>query len=98
MGELFPSNVKGTASAVTAAVGWLLAFTVTKVFQNMLDLLGSPVTFWVFAVMCVFGTIFTAMLVPETKGKDLGEIQMELSGREMNMVAESREKECYQAV
>ena len=98
MGELFPNNVKGMASAITAAIAWLLAFTVTKVFQNMLDTLGSPITFWVFAAMCVVGTVFTAMLVPETKGKDLREIQMELSGREMNSVVDNCEKECYQTV
>jgi hypothetical protein len=45
----------------------------------LLDLLGSPITFWLFAVMCIVGTIFTAVLVPETKGKDLEEIQRELS-------------------
>lgn len=81
LGELFPSNVKGVASAVTAASSWILAFTVTKAFQNMLDLLGSPITFWLFAVMCIAGTVFTAVLVPETKGKDLEEIQLELSGK-----------------
>lgn len=79
LGELFPSNVKGIASAVTAASSWILAFAVTKAFQNLLDLLGSPITFWLFAVMCIVGTIFTAVLVPETKGKDLEEIQRELS-------------------
>jgi fructose-specific phosphotransferase system IIC component len=81
LGELFPSNVKGVASAVTAASSWILAFTVTKAFQNMLDLLGSPITFWLFAVMCIAGTVFTAVIVPETKGKDLEEIQLELSGK-----------------
>jgi SP family facilitated glucose transporter-like MFS transporter 8 len=81
LGELFPNNVKGIASAVTAAFNWILAFVVTKSFQNLLDLLGSPITFWLFAVMCVVGTIFTAALVPETKGKDLEDIQLELSVR-----------------
>jgi SP family facilitated glucose transporter-like MFS transporter 8 len=81
LGELFPNNVKGIASAVTAAFNWILAFVVTKAFQNLLDLLGSPITFWLFAVMCVVGTIFTAALVPETKGKDLEDIQLELSVR-----------------
>jgi SP family facilitated glucose transporter-like MFS transporter 8 len=81
LGELFPSNVKGIASAVTAASSWILAFAVTKTFQNLLDGLGSPITFWLFAMMCIAGTVFTAVLVPETKGKDLQEIQLELSGR-----------------
>lgn len=81
LGELFPNNVKGIASALTAASAWILAFAVTKGFQNLLDLLGSPTTFWLFAVMCVAGTIFTVVLVPETKGKSLEDIQLELSGK-----------------
>ena len=81
LGELFPSNVVGIASAVSAAFNWILAFAVTKSFQNLLDVLGSPVTFWLFAVMCIAGTIFTAVLVPETKGKALEEIQLQLSGK-----------------
>ncbi|XP_069693151.1 facilitated trehalose transporter Tret1-like [Periplaneta americana] len=88
-GELFPNNVKGVASAITASFNWILAFTVTKVFQNMLDLLGSPVTFCIFSAMCVTGTIFTAILVPETKGKDLKEIQLELSGEKSTRELES---------
>jgi hypothetical protein len=31
--------------------------------------------------MCIAGTIFTAVLVPETKGKALKEIQLQLSGK-----------------
>jgi len=81
LGELFPSNVKGIASAVSAAFNWILAFTVTKSFQNLLDVLGSPVTFWLFAAMCIAGTIFTVVLVPETKGKALKEIHLLLGGK-----------------
>jgi uncharacterized membrane protein YobD (UPF0266 family) len=43
--------------------------------------LGLPVTFWLFAVVCIAGTIFTAVLVPETKGKTLEEIQLQLRGK-----------------
>jgi len=81
LGELFPSNVKGIASAVIAAFNWILAFAVTKSFQNLLDVLGSPATFWLFAAMCIAGTIFTVVFVPETKGKALEEIQLQLGGK-----------------
>jgi SP family facilitated glucose transporter-like MFS transporter 8 len=91
IGELFPNNVKGIASAVTAASAWILAFAVTKAFQNLLDLLGSSATFWLFAVMCVLGTIFVAVLVPETKGKTLENIQLEMNG--MTKKKSDREQE-----
>jgi SP family facilitated glucose transporter-like MFS transporter 8 len=66
---------------LSAAFNWILAFAVTKSFQNLLDILGLPVTFWLFAVMCIAGTIFNAVLVPEMKGKALEEIQLQLNGK-----------------
>nr|CAD7197765.1 unnamed protein product [Timema douglasi] len=85
LGELFPANVKGVASAVAAAFSWILSFAVTKVFQNMTSSLGEDITFWVFTGICVVGTVFVFVMVPETKGKDLNEIQEELSGKHSNV-------------
>nr|CAD7576190.1 unnamed protein product [Timema californicum] len=85
LGELFPANVKGVASAVAAAFSWILSFAVTKVFQNMTSSLGEDITFWVFTGICVVGTVFVFVMVPETKGKDLNEIQEELSGKHNNV-------------
>nr|CAD7460397.1 unnamed protein product [Timema tahoe] len=85
LGELFPANVKGIASAVAAAFSWILSFAVTKAFQNMTRSLGEDITFWVFTGICVIGTIFVFVMVPETKGKDLNEIQEELSGKPNNV-------------
>ena len=45
LGKLFPSNVKGIASDVSAAFNWILAFALNKSFQNLLDVLGLPATF-----------------------------------------------------
>lgn len=82
LGELFPSKMKGLASSIAAALNWSLAFTVTKLFQNLLDLLGSGFTFGVFMASTILATIFVALLVPETKGKDMHEIQYMLAGKE----------------
>lgn len=82
LGELFPSKMKGLASSIAAALNWVLAFTVTKLFQNMLDLLGSGYTFGVFMVSTILATLFVFWLVPETKGKDMHEIQYMLAGKE----------------
>lgn len=81
IGELFPNKVKGIAGSISAAFNWSLAFTVTKLFQNMLNLFGNGVTFGIFAVICVFGTAFVFVLVPETRGKDILEVQAILTGK-----------------
>lgn len=82
LGELFSPKLKGVASSISAAFNWLLAFTVTKLFSNMLTAFGSGTTFACFAFVCILGTMFVFFLVPETKGKDLEEIQQMLGGYE----------------
>ncbi|TDG49640.1 hypothetical protein AWZ03_003878 [Drosophila navojoa] len=80
MGELFATDIKGFAGSIAGTTNWVLAFIVTKTFKNLNDALGSGGTFWLFAGVTVVGVIFVALAVPETKGKSLNEIQMELGG------------------
>uniref|UniRef100_A0A1A9WSP4 Major facilitator superfamily (MFS) profile domain-containing protein n=1 Tax=Glossina brevipalpis TaxID=37001 RepID=A0A1A9WSP4_9MUSC len=80
MGELFASDVKGVAGSIAGTSNWVLAFIVTKTFVNMKEALGSGQTFWLFAGITVVGAIFVFLLVPETKGKSLNEIQKILEG------------------
>ncbi|KAF4520115.1 hypothetical protein B566_EDAN010271 [Ephemera danica] len=78
LGELFAPDIKGIASSIVSSVCWFLTFLTTFVFQDVVRLIGEGVTFWVFGGMCVLGVIFTVIVVPETKGKSLNEIQREL--------------------
>ncbi|KAK6622023.1 hypothetical protein RUM44_001830 [Polyplax serrata] len=75
MGEMFPSNIKSLASAITASYCWILAFLITRFFNDIVDTFGSHYTFWLFGVCCVLAVIFVYFLLPETKGKSLSEIQ-----------------------
>lgn len=84
IGELFSNKVKGIAGSISAAFNWSLAFTVTKLFQNMLNMFGNATTFGIFAIICALGTAFVLSMVPETKGKDILEVQAMLTGKELN--------------
>lgn len=75
MSEIFPLKVRGFASAVCVLTNWSMAFIVTKTFQDMMILLTSAGTFWLFASMCTLNVIFTIALIPETKGKTLEQIE-----------------------
>lgn len=75
MGEIFPPQFKGIASSLSAAFNWILAFIVTNQFQNINNLFGVGITFILFSVICIFGTIFVAYGVPETKGIPIDEMQ-----------------------
>ncbi|XP_043268933.1 facilitated trehalose transporter Tret1-2 homolog [Venturia canescens] len=82
--ELFPPETKGVASSISIMTNWSLVFTVTKIFPTMVEYLGQAATFWTFASMTAMSAVFPCLLVPETKGKTLQEIQTKLEIRKGN--------------
>ncbi|XP_070760647.1 solute carrier family 2, facilitated glucose transporter member 8 isoform X2 [Enoplosus armatus] len=80
MSEIFPVKVRGVASAICVLTNWSMAFIVTKTFQDMMSLLTSAGTFWLFASMCTLNIIFTIAFIPETKGKTLEQIEATFRG------------------
>ncbi|KAM0730732.1 Facilitated trehalose transporter Tret1 [Formica fusca] len=88
VGELFTNNMKRTASAATAICNWTLAFLVTKCFQDMIDLMGFSSSFATFGMISLIGTIFVSTMVPETKGRNVEEIQIELYGTQISTLGE----------
>lgn len=80
MAELVPNKSKSWASGLCVSVNWISVFVITNVFQSMIQHLGPVITFSIFGVLCVIGTIVVALIVPETKGKTREQIQQELKG------------------
>ncbi|RXN22661.1 solute carrier family facilitated glucose transporter member 8-like protein [Labeo rohita] len=80
MSEIFPTRVRGLGSALCVLTNWTCAFIVTKTFQNLMDAITSAGTFWMFSGLCALNVVFTAIFVPETKGKTLEEIQARFKG------------------
>ncbi|KAK3915004.1 Facilitated trehalose transporter Tret1 [Frankliniella fusca] len=78
--EIFSPSTKGAASSVACGANWFMAFLVTRVFKSMISALEQSGAFFVFAAIAALGTLFIALLVPETKGKSLEEILDELAG------------------
>ncbi|XP_072759964.1 facilitated trehalose transporter Tret1-like [Anoplolepis gracilipes] len=89
VGELFRNNVKRSASSVTTMCNWTLAFLVTKCFQDMVHLMGISSSFATFGMISLIGTIFVSMMVPETKGRSVEEIQIELYGMQISTPGET---------
>ena len=80
MGEMFSSNVKSKASGITVCMCWFLSFIITKYSDDLQTAFGNYMLYWVFGVFCVISVVFTILVLPETKGKSLQEIQDELNG------------------
>ncbi|CAL1680150.1 unnamed protein product [Lasius platythorax] len=99
LGELFATNIKGAAVSSTNLMSSLMAFAVSKSYQVISDYYGVYTTFFCFACSCFAGLFFIGLVVPETKGKSLLEIQEEFhcknkkkTGRE----SENRERNTEQ--
>ncbi|XP_031839330.2 facilitated trehalose transporter Tret1 [Nomia melanderi] len=80
MGEMLAANVKSKASSLAVCACWLLAFFITKFSSSLSSAFGNYTLYWVFAAFCVISVTFTIIVLPETKGKSLAQIQSELGG------------------
>ncbi|KAF2892941.1 hypothetical protein ILUMI_13235 [Ignelater luminosus] len=81
--ELFPPEIRSIATGAAATLNWFTGFLITKFYLDLKNAVGSDVTFYIFSVISVIGTVFIFLFVPETKGKSLNEIQKELNEDDM---------------
>ncbi len=65
--EIYPLRVRGIGMSLATLANWLANFVVSLYFLTMLHGLGGPVTFSIYAAMCVITMIVVARFVPETK-------------------------------
>jgi len=73
--EIYPNRVRGRAVAVATAANWGAAYLVSRYFLTLIDDIGKPATFWLFAFFSVCAFVFIRRVVPETKGRTLEEIE-----------------------
>ncbi|CDP03586.1 unnamed protein product [Coffea canephora] len=74
MSEIFPINIKGVAGSLATLVNWFGAWLCSYTF-NYLMTWSSPGTFILYAAINALGILFVTIVVPETKGRSLEQIQ-----------------------
>ncbi|MBK1875967.1 MFS transporter [Pelagicoccus mobilis] len=77
--ELFPTKVRALSitgcAFVTSVFGGVV---VPQLYPIQVETLGSTTTFFIYGAFCFFGMIALAKLTPETKGKSIEEIEVEI--------------------
>ncbi|KAK2582894.1 hypothetical protein KPH14_008968 [Odynerus spinipes] len=77
IGELFPLEYRGLGSSISTSFSYFCAFCGIKLFMDFQQVLGLHGAFWFYAAMAVCGLCFVVYCVPETKGKQLDEMNPE---------------------
>ncbi len=81
LSEIFPTRIRGRAMAVAAFCLWLANYVVTQTFTVMdkdpylVEKFHHAFPFWIYGILCAVEVIFVWLLVPETKGKTLEQIE-----------------------
>lgn len=84
--EIFPNHVRAAGQSFGTGVHWVFAALITLFTLFFMDILGdnpAPL-FAFFAFMMVLQLIFVVRLMPETKGKTLEELALELRAKPKN--------------
>lgn len=79
MAEIFPTRIRGAAMSIATVCLWIACFCVSQFFPWMLERFAGR-SFFVYAVMCIVAFVFVGLVVPETKGKTLEEIERRWQG------------------
>jgi putative MFS transporter len=72
--ELFPTGIRASASGFATSFSRLGSILGIFVFPNLVATWGNSIALWFFAVISLIGLAISAVLAPETKGKNLEEL------------------------
>jgi SP family galactose:H+ symporter-like MFS transporter len=73
--EIYPLKVRGAAMSAVTLTNWALNLAVAVTFLTLVGVLGHAGTFWLYGVVAIGAWVFFYLLVPETKGKTLEQIE-----------------------
>ena len=79
--EIFPIRARGAGTGLSSLSNWGANFIVAQAFLPLVALTGRTAVFWGLAVVCVLAAIFIYLVVPETRGRSLEEIESDLRER-----------------
>jgi sugar porter (SP) family MFS transporter len=69
--EIFPLAIRARGMSAATIANWIANLVVALTFLDLVDLLGRPGVFFLYAAMTFGALLFSRSLVPETKGLSL---------------------------
>ena len=75
LSEIYPLRIRGRAMSVGTLANWGANLIVAVSFLTLTHLMGKAPTFWLYGAVSIGAWIFAFVLVPETKGKTLEQIE-----------------------
>lgn len=78
LSEIFPLAMRGMGMGISVLFCWIVNFLIALLFPILLSYLGSSVTFMIFGICNICFILLITKFLPETKGKSLEEIEIEL--------------------
>ena len=78
LSEIFPNRIRGAAMSISVSALWIGCFTLSYFFPLLNDTFGSAKLFWLYGLICASGFLFILLVLTETKGKSLEQIEREL--------------------
>jgi SP family galactose:H+ symporter-like MFS transporter len=91
--EIFPLAIRARGMSAATIANWLANLAVALTFLNLVDLLGRPSVFFLYAALTFGALIFARALVPETEGLSLEAIDALWIKRAQLEVVSSHEAE-----
>jgi MFS transporter, SP family, galactose:H+ symporter len=73
--EIYPLKIRGAAMSAVTVTNWAFNLLVAVTFLTLVGVLGHAGTFWLYGVIAIGALVFFYLLVPETKGKTLEQIE-----------------------
>lgn len=77
LSEIYPAEIRGRAFAFCSSFNWAANLFISLSFLDLIGAIGLAWTFLLYGLTAVLGLAFIYLLVPETKGQSLAEIEQQ---------------------
>jgi predicted MFS family arabinose efflux permease len=80
LSEIFPNRIRGEAMSVANLALWTANYVLLQTFPMIEERFGIASAFGAYSVICCLIFLFVWKFIPETKGRSLEEIEIQLVG------------------